>query len=624
VRKINILLLILFLFIAQAGYSALSMDRIIKTAVLMEKQKQYDKAEKLYKFVLQKEPGSIEALKGLGRVNVGKKNYKFAIIYLELANKKAEAAKKDNKDGLILLGDVYKQKGIQEMKSNAAKAKTDLAKAKGYYDMAQATEKSAIIDKLMLYMGAPKAVVQAKTATPQTAAPKVSPKTSSPYDKMLTAARAMEDKGGYDNAEKIYKYVLKKDANNISALKDLGRLYSKKGNDKLAVLYLKLASDKAEKQDIDFSEGNSILGNIFLKQGMKTLKSDKAGALKALTTADMYFKKAKNTAKQKIVATLLKKAGAVKGTTKKQAAKKVAAGTAPKKVISISRISIMMKLIKIGSIYIEGGQYDKGIDKMKKALSIDKTNQYAYYLLGRAYMKKGDASEAYRIWQKGWQYGQNYAKLANVLAPYYYAQAETFSSYDFENALKFANDALTGYAAIHDAEGTSKTKMLIAKLNRKINELKVEELKAKARERARQMLLAKIKSEEKRKEMAKKFAKQKKTEELALRAKKPLSYRDYFKRGNKAYHRRKYGTAVSDYKKALAIKKDFAKAVYNLGCAYYKLKNYDTSILYLKSAYNMLGSDPAVLYNLSMAYKANADIVNSVYYAADYLKIFDK
>ena len=81
------------------------------------------------------------------------------------------------------------------------------------------------------------------------------------------------------------------------------------------------------------------------------------------------------------------------------------------------------------------------------------------------------------------------------------------------------------------------------------------------------------------------------------------NYKAHYNLGNLYYYDNKINMAISEYKKVLKIKKDFAYAYYNKGCCYLKKESWFNARYEFGLAIKANPNEPAFYYNLAYTYK---------------------
>jgi len=87
---------------------------------------------------------------------------------------------------------------------------------------------------------------------------------------------------------------------------------------------------------------------------------------------------------------------------------------------------------------------------------------------------------------------------------------------------------------------------------------------------------------------------------------------DFFNRGNEAYKKGDYQTAISQYEKALQSTKEAPELYFNLANAYYKLNRIAPSVYYYEKALKLNPSDEDITYNLALANQMKLDKIDQV------------
>ena len=81
------------------------------------------------------------------------------------------------------------------------------------------------------------------------------------------------------------------------------------------------------------------------------------------------------------------------------------------------------------------------------------------------------------------------------------------------------------------------------------------------------------------------------------------NYKAHYNLGNLYYYDNKINLAMSEYKKAIKLKKDFAYAYYNKGCCYLKKESWFNARYEFGLAIKANPNEPAFYYNLAYTYK---------------------
>ena len=78
--------------------------------------------------------------------------------------------------------------------------------------------------------------------------------------------------------------------------------------------------------------------------------------------------------------------------------------------------------------------------------------------------------------------------------------------------------------------------------------------------------------------------------------------------------------AIDNYKNVIRLKRDFAYAYYNIGCAYLKLGDYKKAKKYFAKAVELKNTEPDFQYNLAFCYKK----LNKLKLASRHLEFYNK
>ena len=194
----------------------------------------------------------------------------------------------------------------------------------------------------------------------------------------------------------------------------------------------------------------------------------------------------------------------------------------------------------LGVLYFQQGDIDKAIERYNKAIELRPEVPLYYENTGIAYEAKKDNENALKNYEKALALEQNKPRMFNRLGIFYY------NSGDFQKAIEYYKLAVTG-----------DTK----------NEIYIEN-----------MVLALIQTGDFREE--EKYLKQ-------LIKINPEHFNAWNERGIVAYKKEKNKEAIEYYEKAASINGEYSTVYENIGLAYAADKNYEKAIAYFQKALDM-------------------------------------